>query len=279
MKIGLYVNLKRDIDGQYSKYFIDLMKKRGIEYRIIDPSSEVFPDEAYYSRDEVLDFADFMAVFGGDGTVLGIAVDAAKKKIPIFGINVGNLGFLSEIIPDRMEEALDKILAEEYFIENRELIKLTYSDKEFFALNEIILNRTSFGRIIKIDVLIDGILADTMRADGLLVSTPTGSTAYSLASGGPILSPNIKAFIVNSICPHSLNTRPMVISSTSKVTLRSTLTDDDGGIIIVDGKVVDELHSYEEFNIERANADVRFLRIEETNFYNRLLNKMNTWTK
>lgn len=279
MKIGLYVNLKRDIDGRYSKYFINLMKKRGIEYRIIEPSHDVFPDEPHYSRDEVLDFADFMAVFGGDGTVLGIAVDAAKKKIPIFGINVGNLGFLSEIIPDRMEEALDKILAEKYFIENRELIKLTYSDKEFFALNEIILNRTSFGRIIKIDVLIDGILADTTRADGLLVSTPTGSTAYSLASGGPILSPNIKAFIVNSICPHSLNTRPMVISSTSKVTLRSKLTDDDGGIIIVDGKVVDELHSYEEFNIERANSDVRFLRIEETNFYNRLLDKMNTWTK
>ena len=158
------------------------------------------------------------------------------------------------------------------------ILKLTYSDKEFFALNEIILNRTSFGRIIKIEVLIDGILADTMRADGLLVSTPTGSTAYSLASGGPILSPNVKAFIVNSICPHSLNTRPMVISSRSKVTLRSKLTDSDGGIIIVDGKVVDELHSYEEFNIERANANVRFLRIEETNFYNRLLDKMNTWT-
>ena len=264
MKIGLYVNLKRDIDGRYSKYFIQLMKKRGIEYRIIEANDEVFLDEKFYTRDEVLDFADFMAVFGGDGTVLGIAVDAARKNMPIFGINVGNLGFLSEIIPDRMEEALDKILAQEYFIENRELIKLTYSDKEFFALNEIILNRTSFGRIIKIEVLIDGILA--------------GSTAYSLASGGPILSPNVKAFIVNSICPHSLNTRPMVISSRSKVTLRSKLTDSDGGIIIVDGKVVDELHSYEEFNIERANANVRFLRIEETNFYNRLLDKMNTWT-
>ncbi len=278
MKIGLYVNLKRDIDGRYSKYFIQLMKKRGIEYRIIEANDEVFLDEKFYTRDEVLDFADFMAVFGGDGTVLGIAVDAARKNMPIFGINVGNLGFLSEIIPDRMEEALDKILAQEYFIENRELIKLTYSDKEFFALNEIILNRTSFGRIIKIEVLIDGILADTMRADGLLVSTPTGSTAYSLASGGPILSPNVRAFIVNSICPHSLNTRPMVISSRSKVTLRCKLTDSDGGIIIVDGKVVDELHSYEEFNIERANANVRFLRIEETNFYNRLLDKMNTWT-
>ena len=165
MKIGLYVNLKRDIDGRYSKYFIQLMKKRGIEYRIIEANDEVFLDEKFYTRDEVLDFADFMAVFGGDGT-----------------------------------------------------------------------------------------------------------------SGGPILSPNVKAFIVNSICPHSLNTRPMVISSRSKVTLRSKLTDSDGGIIIVDGKVVDELHSYEEFNIERANANVRFLRIEETNFYNRLLDKMNTWT-
>lgn len=279
MKIGLYINLNRDIDGTMSKRFIEYLKDNNVEYMLIERNNEIFPTEEYYSKEEVLNCADVIAVFGGDGTILGIAVDCAKKNIPMFGINVGNLGFLSEVLPSKMFAAIDCLLKGNYYIENRELIEVGCKDKVYYAVNEVLLNRDSYSRIMKIDVSIDGILADSLRADGVLVSTPTGSTAYSMASGGPILSPDVKAFIVNSICPHSLNTRPIVISSDSVVTLHCDMTENNKGVLVVDGKVVDRLDGAHDFDVKKADFNVKFVRFEETNFYNRLLSKMNTWIK
>ena len=279
MNVGLYINLDRDRDGSVSSEFMHYLESRGIEYRLIERDITIFADEEYYTRHEVLDWAELIVVFGGDGTMLSIAVDASKHNVPLLGINVGHLGFLSEISPDKMCEAMDSIMAGNYHEDTRDLLKVSYNDDTMYALNEVILNRDNTSRIMRVDVYIDDILADTIMADGVMVATPTGSTAYSLACGGPILSPNVKAFVVNSICPHSLNTRPIVVSQDSKVSLECIRSDMNKGHLVLDGKVVATLTDEHRIIIEKSEYSVKFLRLRETNFYNRLLSKMNTWVK
>jgi len=167
--------------------------------------------------------ADIVISLGGDGTFLKAAMRAVKKKIPILGINTGRLGFLADISPDEMEDTIDEIYNNHYKIEERAMLQLSSNDERLkedpYALNEIAILKHDSSSMISIRVAVNGQYLNTYQADGLIIATPTGSTAYSLSVGGPIIVPHSQTMAITPIAPHSLNCRPIVICDEWEISL------------------------------------------------------------
>ena len=217
---------------------------------------------------------DVVVAFGGDGTMLRAVSECSQKSVPILGVNLGKVGFLTEIGCENLQEAAKKLLNGEYFVEKRIMLQIVSGDKKYYALNEAALSG-SLCRVAEVTVEIDGTLADKVRADGMLVSTPTGSTAYSLACNGPVLSPDVEAFIINAICPHSLHSCPIVVGSGSQITLKS---ESEGLNLVVDGTIVEKSGKNITLQIGKAPVSAEFIRFSKQNFYNRLLHKLSNWS-
>jgi len=182
--------------------------------------------------------SDFLVSLGGDGTLLSLVRKSYKYKKPVFGINAGNLGFLADISVDDIASFLDDLLNGRYTIDERMMIEgyISSSHKtkiNFFAFNDVVLTRPTISKMVKIDALIDGNWFNTYRGDGLIVSTPTGSTAYNLAVGGPVMYPLTKAFVMTPISAHSLTQRPLVVPADFTIELASS---EEKMILIVDGQ-------------------------------------------
>ncbi len=207
-------------------------------------------------KPKLVDVTDIIIVLGGDGTYLSIARLMRRRSVPVMGINMGTLGFLTEI---KREEALAALVAlisgQEPVISERSLLEVTLKRKgktvfQGPVVNDAVISKGAIARIIGIQIEIDGAFVNTVRADGLIVSTPTGSTAYSLAAGGPIIEPSVPALIVAPICPHSLTQRPLVIGDQSEIRLR--LTHRPGHVLLtLDGQDVVDLKEEDEVIIRR----------------------------
>ncbi|MCP4992277.1 MAG: NAD(+) kinase [Gammaproteobacteria bacterium] len=166
------------------------------------------------------DLCDLMIVVGGDGTLLHTARAMAEKDVPLLGINLGRLGFLADISPDEMLPVLDQIFAGHYREENRFLLQTEIDGQIKKALNDVVIHKWNIARMIEFETYIDGQFVDSQRSDGLIISTPTGSTAYALSGGGPLLQPDLNAVVMVPICPHTLSNRPMVINGDSEIEIR-----------------------------------------------------------
>lgn len=275
MKIGIATNLKRDNNAQASRMFCQKLSQVGIDYKVCDNARNFFEPKYIATEKQVFEWCDIVVAFGGDGTILSI-VRNMPKDLPILGINMGKIGFLTEIDENQMGFAITSLLNGDYSIEKRAMITAKYKDKKYLALNEVILSRQDPCHVSVFDVAIDGISADTLRCDGVLVSTPTGSTAYSLSCNGPVLSPTVKALIVNAICPHSLHSCPIVVDDNMNIKIS---TKDGSMRIIVDGVIVaktKESESVEVF-IEKAQTQASLIRLKNENFYAKLKAKLNYW--
>ncbi len=204
------------------------------------------------SKEEIARDADLIVVLGGDGTLLSVAHLVNRPKVLILGVNLGGLGFMTEVSADELESVLDKTLAGNFSVEERMTLKFTVSGKkgkreEFRVLNDGVIMKGARARLINLETHVDGEYLCTYRADGLIISTPTGSTAYSLAAGGPILYPSLGAVVLAPICPHTLTQRPIVVPSKSqiRVSLRSfgdtVILSPDGtqGVLLENGAVVE----------------------------------------
>ena len=205
-----------------------------------------------YEKEEISKKADLLIVLGGDGTLLGVARTAHPYNVPILAVNLGNLGFLTEVSLDQLYPVLENVLAGNFDVERRMLLNACiWRDgkkvEDHNVLNDVVINKGVVARVINLQVLVNGQYMTSYRADGLIIATPTGSTAYSLAAGGPLLYPSIGAIVLTPICPHTLTNRPIVVSSRStiRVTLRSAgdtvILSPDGqqGILLNNGDVVD----------------------------------------
>ncbi len=172
--------------------------------------------------------------------------------------------------------AISSLLSGDYSIEKRSMIKVKIDSQEFLALNEVVLSRQDPCHVSVFDIFIDGISADTLRSDGVLVSTPTGSTAYSLSCNGPVLSPTVKALIVNAICPHSLHSCPVVVDDNMRISIS---TKDDFMRVIVDGVIVAKTGEGEKISVcvEKADTSASLIRLKNQNFYAKLKAKLNYW--
>ena len=227
---------------------------------------------------------DLIIVFGGDGTMLRALDSYVSCNIPMLGVNLGRMGFLLETQPHEIADALDRIKAGKYEIERRMMLRVEgeCSGKTVcaHATNEVSISRGLSQRMIALDAYVGDMLVDHYIADGLVLSSPTGSTAYSLSAGGPIIAPDVQCFLLNPICPHTLTARPIVLSAKERVRLKIQMKEMREGIqLSVDGQAVCEMRNLEEVSIIRSPHDALLIRFgKHKNYFSLLKDKLSQWS-
>lgn len=223
---------------------------------------------------------DIVSVLGGDGTMLDAAYRLGPTDTPLAGINIGTLGFLTSCTDDEIDLFVKALEKGDYKVIPRLLLEASIhqpsgSVSHYLSLNEITLTRGKTGRLVELEALIDDDLLNRYRADGVIVATPTGSTAYSLAAGGPLISPIAKAFVMTPICPHSLSNRSLVLADTSVVKLRAIDDDDTPTVFTVDGRIIVEVEHGGVISIKKSKHSVQLIRLKNRSFYATLRKKLN----
>jgi NAD+ kinase len=220
---------------------------------------------------------DFALVLGGDGTLLSAARAVAHEGVPILAVNLGSLGFLTEVPLSEMYATLEAVDAGSCPIEERSVIDCSaFRGKErmahHFALNDVVVNKSAISRLVDFDLLIDGVFVFNYKADGVIIATPTGSTAYSLAAGGPVLMPSVESFVVTPVCPHALTHRPLVVTDTAEIELRIE-TGAEEAFLSIDGQVGMPVRQGDRVLCHRAGHRVKLMRVRRT-FFDVLRNKL-----
>ena len=234
--------------------------------------------DACFTREELASQADLIVVLGGDGTLLAAARSLGGKPVPVLPIHLGGLGFLSSVNQNELFAILEEVLAGKIASARRTMLEAVVlrGDTErarYRALNDAVLNKGAMSRIVDLDLAVNGEFVCSYKADGLIVSTPTGSTAYSLAAGGPIVQPTVRAFIVTPICPHTLTNRPLVIPDTSQVEIIFR-GGDEPIYITLDGQIGVELLAHDRVHITGAPERLRLVRPQRKTYFEILRTKL-----
>ena len=221
---------------------------------------------------------DLIVVLGGDGTLLSVARGVGVKETPLLAVNLGGMGFLMTTGPEQIFAALSAVLADNYTVQCRTVLSgLVIRDGEtvarYDALNDIVVNKAAIARLLQLEVFVDGEFMCGYRADGLILSTPTGSTAYSLAAGGPVLAPSVEGFCLTPICPHTLSNRPVVVKQSSEFEI-VFVGGDDSTFLTVDGQVGLNLRPDDRIVAKKADHWVRIIETQKHCFFDVLRNKM-----
>ena len=215
---------------------------------------------------------DMVVAVGGDGTVLRTQGIINRKKIPLVGINKGAVGFLTEIDPEDALNALEQVLDGNYFVEKRTQLKICHNKQLHSALNEVVLMTQKPAKMLHIEISVDDEVVEELRADGLIVATPSGSTAYSMSAGGPIVDPRVDAFIIVPICPFKLGARPFVVPNDSVIKVKF-LRKGKKAVAVIDGQQVEEIDYMDEIIFRKADSYAYFVRLSK-NFYKRVREKL-----
>ncbi|HNQ45516.1 MAG TPA: NAD(+)/NADH kinase [Syntrophorhabdus sp.] len=222
--------------------------------------------------------AKLIVVLGGDGTLLSVARNLKGKDVPILGVNLGGLGFLTEISPEEFPEMLERVISGDYDISQRIMLSVTVKREkekvfEFAVLNDAVITKDALARIIDIETHVNGEYLTTFKSDGLIFSTPTGSTGYSLAAGGPILYPSMKNIIVTPICPHMLTNRPIILPE--KVNIKAILKSKDEKVVLtLDGQIGFPLEFGDEMLIKESSHVVSLVKSSSKGYFEILRTKL-----
>ncbi len=259
------------------------LRARGVEVRFDVETSRALRRTDGVSRKSLPRGTDLAVVAGGDGTLLSVARIAAPKGIPILGVNLGGLGFLTELAPDELFAGIEKILDGDYHLEERHALRVRYRHggrirKEYLLLNDAVITKGALSRMITLDVLVDGDDVATCIADGLIVSSATGSTAYNLSAGGPILDPRMSAFVIAPICPHTMTYRPLVVPGTVRVEVRLRRTS-EAVYLTLDGQVGFPMKPGDSIEVDRHPDPVRLVRVARRTFFEVLRRKLSWGTR
>lgn len=285
MKIAIYGRPFQASVSSYALQLFKLLEQRGLEVWVFEPFQQFLTSEhgiahrhpSYNNTQDLPKDISFMLSMGGDGTMLAAVSIIGAANIPITGINLGRLGFLASINKDDIERALDAILAKAYTIEERTLLCVKTADTQVFgeagfALNDVTLIKKDTSAMITLTVYLNGEFLNEYWADGLIIATPTGSTAYSLSCGGPIISPGSGNFVITPISPHNLNVRPLVISDQDKLTIEIS-SRGDRFLLSCDSRTED-IETKERISISKADFTVPLIRLEEESFFSTLRQKL-----
>lgn len=215
---------------------------------------------------------DFAIILGGDGTLLRTQ-SHITTEIPIFGINMGTVGFLTEIEVNETFKTLDSILNGKYYKEKRSQIIVSHENHEYTALNEVVIMTNKPAKMLQFEISVDGEVVEEFRGDGLIISTPSGSTAYSMSAGGPIVDPKVRGFIIVPICPYKLGVRPFVVSDNSEIRVK-LLKRGKSAIFVMDGQNIEKVNYMEELIFKKSQKDVTFIRTNNKYFYSKVKNKL-----
>lgn len=279
MKIGIYANLYRDAGGKVTRGLYDELKNAGVEVLLSDELRSLGLDGEYFSRMALAGESDVVVVLGGDGTILRIAKECARQGAKLFSVNLGHRGFLAEAEkPGFVSDIIGSVIRGEYILDTRSFLEAKSKGNKFYALNEVVVARGTRTRVVKSEVRVDGALVDKYISDGIIVSTPTGSTAYNLSAGGPIIAPDVEAFVITPISPHSLHSRPIVVNNGSEIWLE-VLNAEPHAHLNIDGEDVLNLADGDSVSVTRSDLKIGFVRLKDYNYYERLLEKMRYWNE
>lgn len=226
------------------------------------------------SLEELCKKVDFLISVGGDGTLLSVVRKSFKYDKPVLGINLGTLGFLTDISMEQLPKFIEDLKSNIYKIDNRMMVEGSVNLNKFVAFNDIVISRKSISSMIKIKGKIDGKSFNTYYGDGVIISTPTGSTAYNLSVGGPIVYPLTEAFIVTPVAPHSLTQRPLVMPADFEIEFK--IMDNQGAVVIVDGQDIYEIEQNQSIKIKIANKKAKMLHRIQRNYFE-VLNEKLRW--
>ena len=273
------------IENQLVHELVKLKENPDLD-KIIQESKEEYPkiapmlDDINFNIDyekiseNLFDFdCDMALILGGDGTLLR-AHNKMHNNIPLFGINMGTVGFLTEIEVEHTFDALEEIMKGEYYKEKRTRLIVSHENHNFKAMNEVVVMTDKPAKMLHFQILVDGEIIEEVRADGLIISTPSGSTAYSMSAGGPIVDPKVAGFIINPICPYKLGARPFVVSDNSEITVK-LLKKGKNAVFVMDGQINEEAKYEEEIKFRKSPKDALFIRTSTKYFYEKVKDKLN----
>jgi Predicted sugar kinase len=276
--VGVVVKPDHKEAWQTACELADWLKSRSIRL-IGEPrrEAEICPMEEV-GTEEFQEKADLIVVLGGDGTMLSTARLLGKREIPVLGINYGSLGYLTEFRIEEMFPALERILAGDYEIDRRVMLEAELRRAGRIletgrVLNDVVINKSVLARIIEIEVSLNDFFVNNFRADGLIISTPTGSTAYNLSAGGPIVYPSMNAVILTPICPFTLTNRPIVIPDSAEIRLR-LINDNDDVVLTLDGQVGYQMKRGDSVVIRKSAASFNLVQPPNRNYFDVLRNKL-----
>ena len=279
--IGLFGKYgSKDVGGVIER-ICEFVRKRGLQTLLEDATAEFMEKKCADSRPlaSIGQDIDLAIVVGGDGTMLHVARSLARFGVPLIGVNLGHLGFLTDIPTERMYEELTHILDGDFETEERILLeaevvrdgKVLHADNAF---NDVVINKGQLARLIEFETWLDDEFVNSTRADGIIIATPTGSTAYALSAGGPILQPTLPAIILVPICPHTLSDRPLAVSSDSHVEIVMTSTARQSAHVTLDGQTNFTVQDNDHVRVRRAERPVTLIHPSRRNHYDVLRAKL-----
>lgn len=276
-RIGIICKIGRPEPAEILRDLLPWLKEKGADVFVDMEVAQSLNIEGYL-RPEIPDLSELVVVFGGDGTMLSVARLVCEKGIPILGVNLGGLGFITEVQRAEIFEAMERILSDKSAFEDRLMLTACvhrHGEKiaEYTALNDVVINKGALARIIELETFVDRMYVTSFRADGLIVSTPTGSTAYNLSAGGPILYPTMDCVILTPICPHTLTNRPIVLPDNVliEISLKSPVED---VFLTLDGQMGFSLRQNDIVIVEKSPFKTRILIPHERNFFQVLRTKL-----
>jgi len=285
MKIGIMGNKAKKVLWRVTKELIEKLKEKGADF-VVDEElarwvnreagGKVIEAKAASSLEALPRRCDVLVAFGGDGTILSAARLVGRRETPILGVNLGKLGFLAEFAVEDMEEWVGALLSRKFKVEQRMVLEASTKvgrRRRFYGLNDIVIDKSGSSRVIDLQTFVNDEHLITYTADGVIVATPTGSTAYSLATGGPIVVPESKAITLSPICPHTLTARPVIVPDSSSIRV---LIDKEAKAVHItaDGQVEEILHPPLEFLIRKANYSVKLVKRLDRSYYDVLRAKL-----
>jgi NAD+ kinase len=257
---------------------VSWLRARRIDVILDTTSAILLGEQGGYQKTQLANKADILLVLGGDGTMLTAARLAGERSIPILGVNMGGLGFLTEVRLENLYSSLERVFANDFVLDERLMLQThVHRHGETVArgvvLNDVVISKGTLARMIELKIAIQGRFVTNLRGDGLIVSSPTGSTAYSLSAGGPIIDPAVQSLILTPVCPHTLTHRPLIVPGNVEIDVTLT-SKDDGAMATLDGQVGVAITQGDTVVIQTSEHRTRLIRFPESNYYDVLREKL-----
>ena len=257
----------------YAARVIADLRQRGLGVCLDYATADKLDDRgACVARAELGRRSDLLLTFGGDGTLLSVARHA-PPDVPILGVNMGTLGFLTEVSVEEFPDALEHVLAGDFYAEERMTFDVSVAERSYRVLNDATINKSALARIVEMRVTVSGAFVSNFRADGLIVATPTGSTAYNLSAGGPIIHPTMSAIVITPICPHMLTNRPIVLPDDLEVEIRITASNQEI-VLTLDGQEGLPLTAEDCVRVRKSSSPIKLVRTGEKSYFDVLRAKL-----
>jgi NAD+ kinase len=257
---------------------VSWLRARSIDVILDTTSAILLGEQGGYQKTQLANKADVLLVLGGDGTMLNAARLAGERSIPVLGVHMGGLGFLTEVRLENLYPSLERVFANDFVLDERLMLQThVHRHGETVArgvvLNDVVISKGTLARMIELKIAIQGRFVTNLRGDGLIVSSPTGSTAYSLSAGGPIIDPAVQSLILTPICPHTLTHRPLIVPGNVEIDVTLT-SKDDGAMATLDGQVGVAITQGDTVVIQTSEHRTRLIRFPESNYYDVLREKL-----